>query len=354
MEASDVFTQEIDDKEDPFAGTDFGDFEKPAEPAPPVEPERPVPEATDGLPVVDREGVRVEPTAEEAMNAGLTPLTEEQSGPSVVVPPPQVGPTPEAQAAMNALKAPHQTAPVVAQQAAVPAATPAPVAEDPPEAQTAAQEPVAGASPTASPSGTGSTETEPALTAKESAARIEALADDTSGAEAAAAAGQPGEPSEDAEALKEIIPPPDPTPEPSPSSSTTVAPPASSSSEEQTDGSSESSSYDDDAAPPDEKKDKNGRVTHRRYVIMKVEGGGKYSEIAWYDKAGVIVAKGTAGAKRQRYALARGQEDALKIGYAALGSPPRAHIVAVAVSAFQPRVVEPEAPKPERARLTIR
>jgi hypothetical protein len=112
---------------------------------------------------------------------------------------------------------------------------------------------------------------------------------------------------------------------------------------------------DDGIEAPAEKKDAKGRVTHRRYLILKPDGSGKYSEISWHvDKDGRMVAAGTKGAKKQKHALARGQEDALKIGYAAVGAPPRVTLIAVAESQFQPKTVEPEAPRPERARLKIR
>lgn len=304
MEASDVFAgNEIANDADPFEGTDFGDFGAtgPTEPEPAVE--RPVPEAedapiaTEGLPTVDREG---NPIGEAAPAA-------------------QVGPTPEAQSALDAVKA---TAPLAETHMQAGATVEAPA--------------VAAPAPASAP------ETAPEVAPDPPAAQNDAQT-----------AAAPPEPTpvipEEGPGVRE--PEPDPTAATAPAADESATSAAAEPAPAESGGQTESD--DGEITPPAEKTDKTGRVTHRRYLILRVDGNGKYTEVTWYEKAGSIVSKGTSGAKRQKYALARGQEDALKIGYAALGAPPKANIVAVALSSFQPRVVEPEAPKPERARLKI-
>lgn len=101
-------------------------------------------------------------------------------------------------------------------------------------------------------------------------------------------------------------------------------------------------------------RDKNGRKTHRKYLILRPIGPGQYEEVHWFEDAdGRMVPKGTKGAKRKKSAMCRGQEDALRIGYIAVGSPPAAPLIAVAQSAFMLKTVAPEAPQPSSVRLKI-
>lgn len=347
MEGSDVFAQEIGADDDPFAGTDFGDFtqEQPAAPPAQPEPARPVPEpdvpiATEGLPTVDREGNPVQPSVNG--QPAQAPVQAQAASPPVTPPPGPSDPAAEAAAydAQHAAPAPAQ--------AVAPAPDPSTGSEGgqaPPIAAQQPQEPAPDPTPAASNGTTGSTTepepapvppTEPTADAPTDAPTPAPTAEPAPVADAPPAGGSEPEPSTPEPAADETQPSPEPT--------------ASTGSD---DGGTEPASERDEMLRP-EKKDKGGRVTHRNYLILRVEGGGRYSEVSWYEKGGDIVPQGTAGSKRQKYALARGQEDALKVGYAALGAPPRAHIVAVAVSSFQPKIVEPEAPRPERARLKIR
>lgn len=112
------------------------------------------------------------------------------------------------------------------------------------------------------------------------------------------------------------------------------------------------------APVPEELKDKSGAITHRRYIILTPEGSqGKHKEVSWYEnKAGEMVKKGTPGAKKQSVALARGQEDALAIGYRAMGEPDGGvPLRAVAYTYWGELVhVEPKYDAPVRQRLTFR
>jgi hypothetical protein len=108
---------------------------------------------------------------------------------------------------------------------------------------------------------------------------------------------------------------------------------------------------DGDAPMPQETKDKRGRVTHRRYVILRAEDDTHYVQLDWHEKDGKLV---RSGGKRQTVVLARGTEEALKFGYHVVDSPPGgAELVAVAAAYFQVRHVAPEPPEPMRQRLKI-
>jgi hypothetical protein len=115
---------------------------------------------------------------------------------------------------------------------------------------------------------------------------------------------------------------------------------------------------DPNVAPlPKEKKDKTGLVTHRRYILLTPEGNGKHAEVSWHeDKGGKMVKKGTPGAKKQSVCLARGQEEALAIGYQALGSPDAGvPLRAVAFTYWGELThVEPDEDPPIRQRLKFR
>lgn len=118
----------------------------------------------------------------------------------------------------------------------------------------------------------------------------------------------------------------------------------------------EASKVDPDVAPiPDEKKDKKDRVTHRRYVILQVTSPQEFKLVQWYeDKEGRMVERGGPKARRQKYALARDNEGALAVGFAALGSPEKGiPLVAVAESLFQIKTVAPDEPEPAKRKLKI-
>lgn len=111
----------------------------------------------------------------------------------------------------------------------------------------------------------------------------------------------------------------------------------------------------EDAETPEEIKDKKGRVALRNYVVLLVEGNGKFRQVTWYeDKAGKMVTRGTPGAKRQSYALARDATGALATGFAAMGAPEGGvPLVAVAASHFQIKNVAPKEDPQPRRRLSI-
>jgi hypothetical protein len=106
------------------------------------------------------------------------------------------------------------------------------------------------------------------------------------------------------------------------------------------------------ASEPAKKKDSG----FRRYLLFTPTGAGKFSEVTWYQNAkGQIVEKGTEGAKKTSSVRARGQEEALRVGYAALGSPPEgAKLVAVAENYWAVKHVAPAEVVPARVKIDIR
>lgn len=108
-------------------------------------------------------------------------------------------------------------------------------------------------------------------------------------------------------------------------------------------------------APLPEERKSGDKVTHRRYYVFQLTEPGVFKQVTWWQDAdGKMVPRGTPGSKRQGVALARGAEDALKIGHAALGSPTeKVTLVAVAALHFQPKPVAPDVPPPSRTRLKI-
>lgn len=101
---------------------------------------------------------------------------------------------------------------------------------------------------------------------------------------------------------------------------------------------------------------KKGETVRRPYLIFVPDGKGKWREVTWWEaEDGKMVPQGTNGAKKQRTCVVRGQEEALRIGYRALGSPPEGiGIVAVAANYFRLRQVEPDVEPQPRQRLKIR
>lgn len=111
------------------------------------------------------------------------------------------------------------------------------------------------------------------------------------------------------------------------------------------------------APVPEELKDKSGAITHRRYVLLTPEGNGKHREVTWHvDKGGKMVKKGTNGARKQSVCLARGQEEALAIGYNAMGSPENGVPLRAVALTYWGEIthVEPDPEPPIRQRLNFR
>jgi hypothetical protein len=291
MEASDAFAPtEIAPEDDPFAGTDFGDFS--AEPAgPPVEPVEPV----EPLPIVDREGAPV-PTG--------TAGGQGHGG---------VGRTAEKLAALAA-----ESAPEAAQEAASAPPAPAPSHSSP---EAAARDAALYRERTGEPA---PAEALPITPAAETAHVGDRDPSDDEAAremdqrEAASDAEQAGR---DDERLPVTAPDDEPP----------------------------------DADPPEEPVNSGGKTTGRKYVILRVDGPGKFSQVSWYvDHDGNMVPKGP-NTKRQSVALSKaGPATALGIGYRACGSPPAGiTLIAVAALHFQPKSVKPKPMAPERQRLQI-
>jgi hypothetical protein len=109
----------------------------------------------------------------------------------------------------------------------------------------------------------------------------------------------------------------------------------------------------EDAAPPEQVATKDGRVTHRRYVVLTPDRGGVFRRVYWYEKNGELCTRGTPGAKRQSLALARDADGARAIAYRALGNEGPVDLVAVSESNFQVVTVEPDEPKPAKRKLKM-
>jgi hypothetical protein len=326
MEGSDAFGQavEIGEGDDPFAGTDFGDFGEP-----PAEP-------TTELKTVDKEGNEVvgAPSHAPADAASVESQTGEAAAPNAEGTSPAVqtepaavaeGVQPDAEAAKREEDARRYREEKGEGEFAPPGAeVHRQIAQEAAERSTPP-----GVSPTHHMAGA----ERPRPTPQGAAAPV---GDPTP---PAASDG----PTEAERREQEGDVPLDPTP-----GSSSPAPEAAASGEPQSGGS------DEEAEPPVEPTDSSGKTTKRRYVVLKVVGPGKFEQVTWYeDGEGNMVPKGP-GTKRQGIALARGAEDALKIGYVAAGSPPEGvNLVAVAQLHFQPKPVRPAAPKPSAVRLQI-
>jgi hypothetical protein len=272
-EKEDVFTQAVEiGDEDPFAGSDFGDFA--VEP----DPESDIPADTTGLPVVNREGERVDGQPEAA---------PEPPPPAPQAPSPQeplAAEAPPAQAPAESEPPPPQAAP----------SAPAGVA-GPPEAQIGSQSVV-------------EDDEKPFTPPARDETRV--LTEDD-----LAEAGHDGPVAE-----------PDDAP---------VTYPASN---------------------PAPRAPRQQGTSARGYIVLKVDSPGKFSQVSWFEDpdTGKMVAEGTVGAKRQTVVQARFRNDALKIGYLAVGSPPDGvTLIAVAATAFLPRKVRPKPPEPSKTRLDI-
>jgi hypothetical protein len=111
-----------------------------------------------------------------------------------------------------------------------------------------------------------------------------------------------------------------------------------------------------DAPLPVETKDRAGRTNRRRYILLRVDADGdKFTRLTWYeDKQRNVVSRNTTGAKRQTVVLARDADDAIRFGFVAAGAPAKGiQLVAVAAQNFQPRMVAPVPPEPQKIRLRI-
>jgi hypothetical protein len=301
MEGSDPFAQvETTGENDPFAGTEFGDFEQ-HEPTTDGDGE-----ASGELKTVDKEGNEVAPGQAAPAHA---PNDGAQSGTQTE---PAAQPTSEVDVQPQAAPAPAE----VAQEA-----TPDPTPSSP--------EPSPAATPDASPQPGEPAPSEPAAAAAPSGESTPASTEATNGASAEQTGGDQG----------------DPTP----------ASPAQPSPAATSDSSSSESSDVEDAPLPEEPKDKRGRATARRYVILRVDGPGKFTQVHWYESAdGKMLTKREPGSKRQTVALCKNAEDALKVGFAACGGPQDGvNLVATAALHFQPKVVKPLPPEPSKQRLQI-
>lgn len=109
------------------------------------------------------------------------------------------------------------------------------------------------------------------------------------------------------------------------------------------------------AEPPAERTDAAGKKTHRRYVVLSVEGPGKFRQLEWReDNDGNMLPPGAKGGRRQSVCVARSSDEALKVGFAAMGSPDDGcTIIAVAAAYFQPKNVKPAAIVLSRTKIAI-
>jgi hypothetical protein len=346
METDDVFSQGLEDGDDPFALAD-AEFEQARE----TVTDQPV----EGIPVVNAEGQPVDPTAPTSTaapaTAGVTETPSSPAAPSAtpaatssapVADPPPSAPTDGAQTAQPA--APHpdlgKTIGEVADEKAAKAEALSAAEEKADDLVAAGDETVAEAevevedakadpTPAAPAAAPVAAESVPAAEEK-----VEKAEEEMSVKADAASEGDLQEAkAEYNEALAENAPDPTPaaptTPATPPAAPTGVA-----------------------ASEPAKKKDSG----FRRYLLFTPTGAGKFSEVTWYQNAkGQIVEKGTEGAKKTSSVRARGQEEALRVGYAALGSPPEgAKLVAVAENYWAVKHVAPAEVVPARVKIDIR
>lgn len=105
----------------------------------------------------------------------------------------------------------------------------------------------------------------------------------------------------------------------------------------------------------DAPKQDSGKTKKRRYYVLRVVDKGRFEQVTWYeDSKGKICDRAAKGAKPQHIVFAHGAEEALRVGYQALGAPTEgARLVAVAALHFQPKTVAPAPVQPARVRLSI-
>lgn len=283
-EGTDVFTQEIGE-DDPFAGSDFGDFGEPEETktgeGDGSQAESDIPADTAGLPVVDREGQPVEPQP-----SGLPEMTEEER-------------------AENARA--YREAHGEGEYAPQPRGEEAAMEADAATAHSTAMDEAYVPPPQDEPDPTGGT--------------TEAAAPDAS----TEASGDAAAPAEGLVA----------TADPAPPASAPPAPPTTAS--QSGDGTKK-------------------RTTSRKYVILKVVGPGKFEQVSWIvNREGKVVPEMVEGqTRRVAVANARGTEDALKVGYQALGAPAQGvKLIAVAAAYFKVQSVKAEADPVPKTRIKI-
>jgi hypothetical protein len=302
MEGSDVFAgSEIAGDDDPFAGTDFGDFDGGAEP----QGDEAAQEAmAAGLKTVNKEGEEVDPGTGKPVegDADPTPAAPAASaGPTEAAADPTPATPPSGAGSSSATGGESERDPNVPEQGETPA-----VETQPP--------PAPGPEP--------AIQTEPE---------------------------RPQEPAEQPAA-------PEPAPAAPPAAPEPAEEPA------QTDGSSSEQPAEgdetqdaDEGNEPLELKDEKNRVTHRAYHVLRALTVGKFERVFFHvDAEGKIVPKGTEGAKRRSTVLARSAQDALVHGYKAVGAPADGvMLVAVPHSHFQLKPVRPKPPEPSKTRLQI-
>lgn len=112
----------------------------------------------------------------------------------------------------------------------------------------------------------------------------------------------------------------------------------------------------DEPQARDSETDTSGKVTKRAYRVLAPDGGGKWHEVTWYEDAnGKMVERGSPGATKQNTCVVRGQAEALRIGWRAMGAPQDGcKLVAVSGANFRVRHVGPEVKPEPRVKLAIR
>src|SRR5215831_6128666 len=178
----------------------------------------------------------------------------------------------------------------------------------------------------------------PEQQAERQAAEASQAADPTQAAAQAASPASPETPAQPA------------SPEASPAVPAAAAP-----AESPTPASPSPASATDEGDRPPQVNEK-GEVMKRPYRILTPDGAGKWKEVSWFEDAeGNMVEKGAPGARKQTQCLVRGTDEALRIGYKAMGSPAQGiKLVAIATSFFKVKNVAPEEEKVPRMRLKIR
>lgn len=368
MEGHDTFTQGIEiGDEDPFAGSDFGDWEQPGNDspaeAPAEEPPAPPSVAEDAPPVP---AAQPEPSAAPTAPTPPEPAAAQAPSPDGEQAAGDASGTPQAQTAPPATPSSAETPPESAPAPApAPPSAPAGVAA-PPEAQMGAQS-VPQEHPLPQEEGPW---TAADMVAEER--RREQEGDVPADAEGGFRTGVPeADVPIDTEGLPEADWHPDMTEEEARDATRVLT--QDDLDEAGYDGpvaeadevpvthpahpvNQETEVQPDDAPPPEETTDKRGRVVQRRYYLfVAADYTDMYKRLSWYeDDDHKIVAQNTKGAKRQTIVLAKTPEDALKVGFVAAGSPQNGvELVPVAVQNFQPRKVAPIPPEPMKQRLSI-
>lgn len=106
--------------------------------------------------------------------------------------------------------------------------------------------------------------------------------------------------------------------------------------------------------PEPERNDK-GETVKRGYRLIAPDGQGKWRDVTWHeDENGKVVDKGAPGAKKVNVATVRGQADALRIGFRAMGSPEGGcSLAAIPAKYFRVRHIAPDIEPQPRQRVKI-